>query len=108
MGGRLETDKAKALFSALGVFSEEELETRAALYYENYAITVRVEALCLLDMLTTTVLPLTGLAQHFGLSAMRGQEIGNLGCQIEESITALRAALEAIKAAECATVEQAA
>merc|ERR1719181_1616883 len=35
---RLETDKAEALLAPLGVFSREELETRAELYYENYYI----------------------------------------------------------------------
>ena len=41
----------------IGGASPDELETRAALYYENYYITVMIEARCLSDMLLTMLIP---------------------------------------------------
>lgn len=95
---RIETDKAEALLAPLGVYSKEELETRAELYYENYYITVTVEARVLLDMLTTRILPAAKCGDA---------EASELAVQISKSVDQLRAAMAAIEEVESGTLESA-
>jgi len=54
---RLQTKKAASLFGPLGVYTSEDLHTRAAIAYENYVITITVEARCLCDLVTMHLLP---------------------------------------------------
>jgi glutamine synthetase len=53
----LSTDKAKALFSGFGVFSERELTARADIYWERYVKVSNIEANAALDIAQTMILP---------------------------------------------------
>ena len=54
----LSSEASVALFTRLGVLSESELCERVMVAHENYAITVEIEARCLLAMIHDAVLPL--------------------------------------------------
>merc|ERR1712050_184379 len=51
------SEKAKKLFSEMGVFSAEECDARAEVMFENYATTLSVEVQTLIDMVETGILP---------------------------------------------------
>jgi len=51
------TPKAKALFTKMKVFSEEETDARADIMFESYVTTLSVEASTLIDMVETGILP---------------------------------------------------
>ncbi len=51
------TDKAKKLFTKHHVFSEVELESRAEIYYENYAKAINIEAKTMIDMSKKQIIP---------------------------------------------------
>jgi glutamine synthetase len=63
----LTTDKAKALFSKLGVLSERELASRVEINWERYVKVQNIEANCALDIARTMILPAT--AQYLGILA---------------------------------------
>ena len=81
-----------------GVFARDELVTRAELYYENYYITVTVEARTLLQMLTTLLIP----AARKG-----GAQATEVGQQLEAAAAKVEQAMAAIERAECGSLEQA-
>mmetsp|Transcript_33636 Transcript_33636/g.66977 ORF Transcript_33636/g.66977 Transcript_33636/m.66977 type:complete len:155 (-) Transcript_33636:161-625(-) len=100
---RLETEKASSLFEGEAVYTRDELATRARLWYESYMITVRVEAFCLLDMLTMMIIP-TAHASHGADGQSRAVTLAK---QLEQKVEALRKAIDNIDRAECETREQA-
>lgn len=51
------SDKAKAVFGAMNVFSQEEVDARQEVMYENYNTTLSVEVQTLVQMLDTGILP---------------------------------------------------
>jgi glutamine synthetase len=53
----LTTDKARTLFTSLGVLSERELTARADIYWERYVKVQTIEALTALDIARTMILP---------------------------------------------------
>ncbi len=53
----LTTDKAVRVFTKFGVLSEVELESRAEIYYENYAKHINIEAKTMLDMAKKDIIP---------------------------------------------------
>jgi len=53
----LTTPKAVQLFEKFGIFTEAELHSRAEVLYETYAKSVNIEALTMIDMATTQILP---------------------------------------------------
>ena len=53
----LATDKAKSLFSRLGVLSERELASRVDINWERYVKVGAIEARCAIDMARTMILP---------------------------------------------------
>ncbi|MBK9576136.1 MAG: glutamine synthetase III [Fibrobacterota bacterium] len=55
----LETEKAKKLFSKLGVLSERELAARAEINWERYVKVQNIEANTALEMAKTMILPAT-------------------------------------------------
>ncbi|OGO54691.1 MAG: glutamine synthetase [Chloroflexi bacterium RBG_16_72_14] len=55
----LTTDRAKALFSGLGVLSERELASRVDINWERYVKVQNIEANCALDLARTMILPAT-------------------------------------------------
>merc|ERR1712039_983034 len=51
------SEKAKKLFSEMGIFSAEECDARAEVMFENYSTTLSVEVQTLIDMVETGILP---------------------------------------------------
>jgi len=49
--------KNKTLFEKHGVFSVEETESRAEIFYERYIEVLKLESSCLLEMINTQVIP---------------------------------------------------
>jgi len=53
----LTTDKSKKLFEKFGIFTSSELESRAEILYEQYAKTINIEALTMIDMAGKQIIP---------------------------------------------------
>ena len=53
----LTTDVAVEMFEKYGVFSRSELQSRAEIKYENYAKTIHIEALTMIDMASKSFIP---------------------------------------------------
>jgi len=51
------SQKAKDVFTAMGVFSAEECDARQEVMYENYNTTLEIEATTLIQMVETGILP---------------------------------------------------
>ena len=54
---KLSDAKNTALFSKMGVMSEEECHARTAVMHEHYAGSVEMEALCMVDMIKQNIIP---------------------------------------------------
>jgi len=69
------TDKAKALFTDLGIFTTEECDARAEIMFENYITTLGVEVATLINMIETGILPACtkDLATYAALPALAGE-----------------------------------
>ena len=66
----LSTDKAREVFSRLGVLSERELAARADINWERYVKVSDIEANCALDIARTMIVP--AAAAHLGRLALAG------------------------------------
>ncbi|MBQ4177539.1 MAG: glutamine synthetase type III, partial [Lachnospiraceae bacterium] len=53
----LVTDTSIKMFAKYGVFSESELRSRVEIKYENYAKTIHIEALTMIDMASKSIIP---------------------------------------------------
>ncbi len=53
----LTTDKAVELFENFGVYNRTELESRKEIIFENYAKTINIEALTMIDMASKQIIP---------------------------------------------------
>ena len=53
----LVTDKAVKMFEKFGVFTKDELESRAEILFEQYAQTINIEALATLDIAKKQIVP---------------------------------------------------
>ena len=53
----LVTDTSIKMFEKYGVFSESELRSRVEIKYENYAKTIHIEALTMIDMASKSIIP---------------------------------------------------
>lgn len=53
----LTTDKAVKMFEKFGVFTKDELESRAEVMFEQYAQTINIEALATLDIAKKQIVP---------------------------------------------------
>mmetsp|Transcript_26378 Transcript_26378/g.77468 ORF Transcript_26378/g.77468 Transcript_26378/m.77468 type:complete len:721 (+) Transcript_26378:44-2206(+) len=51
------SDKNKAMFKKHGVYGPEEVEARTNVMFEKYAVTIKVEATALIDMVNTGIAP---------------------------------------------------
>ena len=99
------------LFEKYGVFNERELHSRYEVRFEQYALTVAVEAKLTLEIGSTVILPAairyqTELAQNVATLKAAGfpAEMSLLG-QVSAPIADLTAALGGLKAALAAHVE---
>ena len=50
-------EKSVAMFEKFGVFSRSELESRVEIKYENYANTIHIEAMTMVDMASKSIIP---------------------------------------------------
>ncbi len=55
--GTLVTDKSIKLFEKFGIFTRNELESRAEILYETYAKAINIEALTMVDMANKQLVP---------------------------------------------------
>ncbi|MEW6223240.1 MAG: glutamine synthetase III [Chloroflexota bacterium] len=93
----LTTDKAKALFSGLGVLSERELASRVDINWERYVKVQNIEANCALDIARTMILPATAAylgRLAAGASSSRGiasvaERVAGLADRLVDAIGAL-------------------
>ena len=53
----LTTEKAVKLFEKFGIFTKEELESRAEVLYDTYAKVINIEALTMIDMASKQLIP---------------------------------------------------
>ncbi len=53
----LTEDSAVQMFEKFGVFSRSELESRVEIKYENYAKTIHIEAMTMIDMASKSIIP---------------------------------------------------
>ena len=53
----LTTEKSVKLFEKFHIFTESELESREEILYETYAKTINIEALTMIDMASTQIIP---------------------------------------------------
>jgi glutamine synthetase len=101
----LVSESAMELFSTYEVFSHREMHSRYEIGLEHYALSVGVEARLTLEVGTTSVLPAavrhqTEVATNLGALAAVGVEPDHtVLAEIGEPLTALRAALAALRAA---------
>jgi len=68
------SDKAKKLFSDMGIFSAEECDARAEVMFENYTTTLSIEVETLIDMIETGILPACAkdVAKYKSMPALAG------------------------------------
>ncbi len=103
----LTTPKAIALYEKFGIFTKPELESRAEILYENYAKTLNIEALTMIDMaskqfipaavrysktLADTVIAVKEAGADASVHAKLLQEVLVLLCQAKEALSALQKA----------------
>ncbi len=98
--------EAKKLFTAYGVFSEAELESRFEVGIEQYVMTINVEANLTGEIAKTTILPAavryqTELASNVAALKAAGIEPDNTDLlKVTELVAALRAGIAALDAAK--------
>ena len=63
----LTTDKATKLFEKFGIFTKAELESRAEILYEQYAKTINIEALTMVDIANKQLVP--AVIEYVGMLA---------------------------------------
>merc|ERR1719460_150204 len=51
------SEKTKVVFKEMGIFEREEVDARQELMYENYSICVSIEALTLIQMVDSAIVP---------------------------------------------------
>merc|ERR1719310_515473 len=90
------TEKSKAVFSRMGIFSEEEVDARAECLYENYAACIETEANTLLEMIRTGVEP--ACAEDLAIYAAAGGPQYNKRSELYASVTTKTDSLEAMMA----------
>lgn len=69
------SEKAKAVFEAMKVFSAEECDARVDVMYENYNTTISVEVETLVKMIETGILPAcaSDLALYTAMPSLKGE-----------------------------------
>jgi glutamine synthetase len=72
---KLNSAKAKKLFSDMSILSPDELDARAEVMFENYATTLGVEVQTLVDMIETGILPACAkdMAKYAAMPALGGE-----------------------------------
>ncbi len=104
----LTTKKAIKLFSDFGVYTKTELESRKEIIFENYAKTINIEALTMIDMASKQIIPAVmkyagRLAGDVNAVKAAGADESALLSELKEittELTKMKKALEYLKAVE--------
>ena len=73
----LTTEKSVKLFEKFHIFTEAELESREEILYETYAKTINIEALTMIDMASTQIIPaVMGYSQKLARTVVDVREAG--------------------------------
>ena len=76
----LVTKKAVKLFEDFGVYTKVELESRREIIFENYAKTINIEALTMIDMASKQIIP--AVMKYAGGLAANINEVKAAGCDV--------------------------
>ncbi|MBQ8030295.1 MAG: glutamine synthetase III [Butyrivibrio sp.] len=104
----LTTKKAIKLFSDFGVYTKTELESRKEIIFENYAKTINIEALTMIDMASKQIIPAVmkyagRLAGDVNAVRAAGADESALLSELKEittELTKMKKALEDLKTVE--------
>ncbi len=104
----LTTKKAIKLFESYGVYTRTELESRKEIIFENYAKTINIEALTMIDMASKQIIP--AVMKYAGRLARDVNEVREAGAdesallselkEITTELTRMKKALEDLKVNE--------
>jgi glutamine synthetase len=104
----LTTKKAIKLFETYGVYTRTELESRKEIIFENYAKTINIEALTMIDMASKQIIP--AVMKYAGRLARDVNEVKAAGAdesallselkEITTELTKMKKALEELKVNE--------
>ncbi len=104
----LTTKKAVKLFESYGVYTKTELESRKEIIFENYAKTINIEALTMIDMASKQIIP--AVMKYAGRLARDVNEVKAAGAdesallselkEITTELTRMKKALEELKVNE--------
>ncbi len=104
----LTTKKAVKLFESYGVYTKTELESRKEIIFENYAKTINIEALTMIDMASKQIIP--AVMKYAGRLARDVNEVREAGAdesallselkEITSELTRMKKALEELKVNE--------
>ena len=104
----LTTKKAIKLFEDFGVYTKTELESRKEIIYENYAKTINIEALTMIDMASKQIIP--AVMKYAGRLAADVNAITQAGVdasvevaelkEIQENLGKMKKALDQLKTLE--------
>ena len=104
----LTTKKAIDLFETFGVYTKTELESRKEIIFENYAKTINIEALTMIDMASKQIIP--AVMKYAGRLAKDVNQVREAGAdesalldelkEITTELTKMKKALEELKAVE--------
>ncbi len=71
------SDNSVSMFERFGVFSRSELESRVEIKYENYANTIHIEAMTMIEMASKSIIP--ALCRWENVLALSIQTVENVG-----------------------------
>ena len=104
----LTTKKAIKLFGDFGVYTKTELESRKEIIFENYAKTINIEALTMIDMASKQIIP--AVMKYAGRLARDVNEVKAAGAdasalldelkEITTELTKMKKALDVLKTNE--------
>lgn len=104
----LTTKKAVKLFGDFGVYTKTELESRKEIIFENYAKTINIEALTMIDMASKQIIP--AVMKYAGRLAKDVNEVKAAGAdesalldelkEITGELTKMKKALDVLKEKE--------
>ena len=104
----LTTKQAIKLFEDFGVYTQVELESRQEIIYENYAKTINIEALTMIDMASKQIIP--AVMKYAGRLAKDVNEVKAAGAdesalldelkEITTELTKMKKALDVLKERE--------
>ncbi|MBE6944543.1 MAG: glutamine synthetase type III [Ruminococcaceae bacterium] len=95
-----------SLLTGHGIFSPEEFRARREIHRENYGKIIRIEALTMISIIRSQILPAVGRYCGRICSQLREKQALSLPCQWEERLSARLSALSDKLDGECIQLEQ--